>query len=201
MVRTVLVGGVPDAGWVSFLDGLGPLTAGSDLDVLLLLNHLITEGWVDTQRAARVLQKSPVEAERVLAQLGDVTFDAEGVVVPVAGTANSPAWRLSNRARRELAPRLGKWLPPAARARLVAGWARHRGRVTTTEVADLVGIAVNAAGELLKALEEQGQLAPGRATRLGRGFFYVPVSQARGEGGSPAGGSSRLGSKRSARER
>ena len=92
--------------------------------------------------------------------------------------AESPARRLSDRARRELAPRLGGWLPPAARPRLVVGWARHRGRVSTTEVSDLVGVAVNVAGELLKALEEQGQLAPGRTTRLGRGFFYVPTPEA-----------------------
>ena len=124
-----------------------------------------------------MLQKSPLESEHALAQLGAVTFAAEPVVVPIAGTVGSPAWRLSNRARRELAPRLGEWLPPAARTRLVTNWARHRGRVTTTEVSDLVGIAVNAAGELLKALEEHGQLAPGRATKLGRGFFYVPAPQ------------------------
>ena len=93
----------------------------------------------------------------------------------VAGAVGSPARRLSDRIRRELASRLGGWLPPAARPQMVVSWARHRGRVSTTEVSDLVGTAVNVAGELLKTLEEQGQLAPGRASRTGRGFFYVPT--------------------------
>lgn len=106
-----------------------------------------------------------------LEQLDRVTFAGGPVVVRVAGTVGNPAWRLSDRARHELAPRLAGWLPHAARPRLVVSWARHRGRVSTTEVSDLVGIAVNAAGELLKVLEDQGHLAPGRATRLGRGFL------------------------------
>lgn len=85
------------------------------------------------------------------------------------------AWRLANAARRTLAPRLGGWLPPAVRPHLVLDWATHRGRVATTEVSDLVGIAVNATGELLRGLEEQGHLEPGRANPSGRGFFYVPA--------------------------
>jgi len=48
--------------------------------------------------------------------------------------------------------------------------------MSTTEAADIVGIGVNLAGELLRGLEEQGLLAPGRSNRIGRGFFYVPVS-------------------------
>jgi ATP-dependent DNA helicase RecG len=175
MVRTALVGGAPDASWMAFLDELRPETASSDLDVLLLLDQLVREGWVDARRAASVLQKTPLEAEHALEQFDGVTFAGGPIVVPVAGAVGSPARRLSDRIRRELASRLGGWLPPAARPQMVVSWARHRGRVSTTEVSDLVGIAVNVAGELLKTLEEQGQLAPGRASRIGRGFFYVPT--------------------------
>jgi hypothetical protein len=45
----------------------------------------------------------------------------------------------------------------------------------STEISDIVGISVNLAGELLKALEEQGLLVAGRQIRPGRGFFYMPA--------------------------
>lgn len=47
--------------------------------------------------------------------------------------------------------------------------------MSTTEVADLTGLSVPYAGALLTALEEDGLLARGRASKLGRGFFYVPT--------------------------
>lgn len=175
MVRTALVGGEPDTGWMRFLATLDPPTAGSDLDLLLLLDHLVAEGWIDASRAAPLLQKTPIEAEHALKRLDDVTFGGEPIVVPVAGAVGALARRLAAPVRKVLATRLRGWLDPAGRPRLVLNWALHRGRVSTTEVADLVGIPVNRAGTLLRGLEEQGYLAPGRVTRTGRGFFYVPI--------------------------
>jgi len=57
---------------------------------------------------------------------------------------------------------------------MVLAWARHRGRVASTEVADLLGVAPKSAGVLLRDLEERGLLSPGRVNRRGRGFAYVP---------------------------
>jgi ATP-dependent DNA helicase RecG len=180
MVRTALIGEAPDAPWMRFLSELQPPTAGADLDILLLLDQLVKEGWIDAPRAAPVLQKSAVEAEHALVRLDQVEFNNGPVVFHVVGTTQIPARRLADNLRRALAQRLGTWLPPAARPRLVVGWAQHRGRVSTTEVSDLVGISVNLAGELLKSLEEQGHLAPGRTNRAGRGFFYVTAPTADG---------------------
>lgn len=59
---------------------------------------------------------------------------------------------------------------------MILEWARARGRVSSTEVADLAGVAQNYAGKLLTELERQGHLEPGRPNRSGRGFFYRPVS-------------------------
>jgi ATP-dependent DNA helicase RecG len=175
-VRTALVGEAPDVSWMRFLNQLQPPASGTDLDLLLLMDQLVKEGWTDAARAAPLLQKSVLEAKHALARLDQVTQNGAQVVVHVAGATQFPARRLSDSLRRALAPRLREWLPPAARARLVLGWARHRGRVSTTEVAAIVGIGVNLASELLRSLEDQGLLSPGRSNRTGRGFFYVPAT-------------------------
>lgn len=173
-VRAALVGGAPDMHWIGFLSELVPESAGSDLDLLLLLDFLVKEGWIDAARASSVLQKSELEAEHSLTRLDQVKFDKRAsLVTTVAGTTSPVGRRLSDTVRKELASRLTNWQPPTARARLVLDWARHRGRVSTTEIADIVGISINLASDLLKSLEEQGVLAPGRVTRSGRGFFYV----------------------------
>ena len=73
--------------------------------------------------------------------------------------------------------RAGRSRSPGARDGLVVGWTRARGRVSSTEVADLLGLSVPSSGGILAALEEQGLLAGGREQKLGRGFYYVPVSE------------------------
>jgi ATP-dependent DNA helicase RecG len=182
MIRTALVGGMPDATWIGFLDELQPPSTGHDLDALLLLDQLIQEGWTDEPRAASALQKTQLEAAHALAQFEHGIFRDGPILARVAGTTGHAAWRLSDRVRRHLAPRLGGWLSPDARPRLIVTWARHRGRVSTTEVSDLAGISIVRAGAVLKALEAQGDLAPGRALRSGRGFFYTPRVQTEGDG-------------------
>lgn len=174
-VRTVLLGGAPDVEWMAFLGGFDPAGTANDLDVLLCLDQLVRQGWVDTETAAPVVQKTPPEARLALDHLSRVQVHGDHAIVPISGTLGPPAWRLSDPVRDRLTSKLDNWLPAPARAAMVVAWARHRGRVTTTEVADLVGIAVNHAGQLLKGLEDTGQLAPGRVNRRGRGFFYVPT--------------------------
>ncbi len=178
MVRTVLVGSAPDIAWMEFLGRLRPEIAGRDLDLLLLLDRLINVGWIDAPRAARVLQKTESEAARALTVLEHVTIEGQPIVVHVVGTPDSPALRLSDEIRKELAPRLRGWLSPAARHRLAIGWVRDRGRISTTLIADIVGVSLFSAADLLKGLEDEGHLAPGRPQRNGRGFFYVLASHA-----------------------
>lgn len=52
-------------------------------------------------------------------------------------------------------------------------WVNARGRISSTEVADMTGVTVVTAGKLLTGLAQQRLLQPGRETKSGRGFFYT----------------------------
>lgn len=179
-VRAVLVGGRVDEPWLRFLSGLRPASAGNDLDALLVMRHLLSAGWIDAARAAPVLQRNAVEADAVLERLAlATTGQGDPVIVGVAGTPDPdpPAWRLSNPVRRLFAARMRSVLGPTARPALAADWARARGRISTTELGDIVGVAVNAVGGVLRSLENNGVLKPSRGNRAGRAFHYLPVEQ------------------------
>ncbi len=64
---------------------------------------------------------------------------------------------------------------PNKRAHLVLAWARHRGRVSTTEIADIVeATPLPHVCLLLKALEEDGLLAAGRSITHVRSANRLP---------------------------
>ena len=64
---------------------------------------------------------------------------------------------------------------PEGRKALILHWSRARGRVSSTEAADLTGLSRVSAGKLLAALADAHQLKGSRADRIGRGYFYIPV--------------------------
>ena len=80
-------------------------------------------------------------------------------------------WILKGR----LAHRLASLRAREGRETLVLDWSRARGRVSSTEVADLTGLSKVSAGRLLSGLADARRLKGGRDGRRGRGFFYVPV--------------------------
>lgn len=174
-VRAVLLGGAPDASWIELLADITPKTLARDVDLLLMLDHLCRHGWIDAARAAPVIQRGEAEARAAIGRLSEAVF-LEGIVTEVAGvpTGEPTAWRLSDHLLEWLDYRLG-YRHGEARQRMILEWAQARGRVSSTEVADLAGVAQNYAGKLLTELERQGQLEPGRPNRSGRGFFYRPV--------------------------
>ncbi|PZF79577.1 ATP-binding protein [Jiangella anatolica] len=176
-VRAVLLGGPPDQIWTGFLAGISPSTVARDVDLLLMLDHLCGHGWIDSRQAAPLIQRGEAEAEAAIGRLAEAIFFEYRIVAEVAGVpAGEPtAWRLSDLAGEWLSYRL-RYRQGEARQRMILDWARARGRVSSTEVADLAGVAQNYAGKLLTELERQGYLEPGRANRSGRGFFYRPVS-------------------------
>ena len=53
---------------------------------------------------------------------------------------------------------------------LVLDLARRRGRVSSTEVADLIDVSIPTAGKRLAALAGEGMLVPSRPNGTGRGF-------------------------------
>ena len=179
-VRVALIGGDPEREIVELLADLEPPRAAEDVDLLLLLEHLTRSGWVDVARAAPVLQRNASETEAAIGRLGAASLAGDPVIVRIKGVpADHPAaHRLSDPARRRLASRLAGIAAPGAREGVLLGWAHARGRVSSTEAADLAGVSVPYAGQLLGGLEADGTLRPGRAQRMGRGFFYVPAHAA-----------------------
>lgn len=177
-VRVTLVGGAPDAAVVTLLASLTPTNAAQDVDMLLLVHHLIRRGWVDADRAAPVLQRSRLETEAAIARLIATRSHGDPVIVPIQGVpaGQQPAYRLSDRVREMIGAKLTPLESPTGRATMIADWARSRGRVSTTEIADLTGLSVPYVGTLLSAMADDGILRAGREGRRGRGFFYVPNS-------------------------
>lgn len=179
-VRVVLLGGPPDTAIVELVDRLTPSWAGN-VESLLLIEHLTRTGWVDAESAARPLQRSsPEEASEAIRRLADAHMDVDGsvsVIAPVQGVPphQPDAFRLSDAVRGRLAHRLAPLRAPEGREALVLGWSRARGRVSSTETADLTGLSKVSAGKLLSGLAAAGQLRGGRPERRGRGFFYVPT--------------------------
>lgn len=195
-VRTALVGGSADRTWLDFLGSLTPIGTADDLDVLLLLRLLAENGWLDAASAVPVLQRNLVEADAAIARLDDARI-AGRVLSNLAGALSrpldrpvgnriiqridgvpvdtAPAWRWTQAASERLRHRWNALTSVAGRRRVAARYAQHRGRISTTELASITGVASQQANRTMKDLEEQDVLRPGRAERAGRGFFYVPA--------------------------
>ena len=174
-VRIGLIGGDPDPQVVSFLAAVQPSSITADIDALLLINRLCQNGWVDTTVGAPLLQRPVGEVAAALDRLRGATVDGHPVITELAGVpaGQERAWRLSNVSRERLVDRVSHLAAPAARVSQAMSWANARGRLSSTEVADMTGVTVVTAGRLLTALAQQGLLQPGRETKSGRGFFYT----------------------------
>lgn len=59
------------------------------------------------------------------------------------------------------------------REQVARTYARARGRISTTELASILGAHRTNIGNVLQGLERQGELAPSRENRRGVGFYYV----------------------------
>ena len=175
-VRITLLGGAPDAAVVAFVADLEPPTA-ANVDTLLLLEQLCGHGWTDAARAAPLLQRQPDEAAAAIVGLLEARVDNESVSVEVKGVPadHAAAYRLSNASQTRLAHRLQRFSTPAGRDAMFVAWAQARGRISSTEAADLADITPGYANQRLSALAGDGDIAPSRENRTGRGFHYVPV--------------------------
>jgi ATP-dependent DNA helicase RecG len=176
-VRVSLIGGDPDPEVIRFLSDLRPPKAVKDLDIVLLVDHLTSHGFVDTATAQLLLQRPPGETTAAIQRGLDTTIDGQSIIVPINGVplGHPPAYRLSDVARDRLPGRLSQLRSASGRNWVILTWARARGRVSSTEVADLTGLSLVRSGQILTELEQQGELAPGKEVKLGRGFFYTPA--------------------------
>lgn len=176
-VRVVLLGGAPDTNIVDLVADLS-FAGVATVDSLLLIEHLSRHGWVDADSAIPVLQRSLPESEEAIVRLGDANLEFGPVITPIRGipTHHPSAYRLSDEVRTLLAHRLTGLDSPEGREALILRWSRTRGRISTTEAADLTGHSKTSAGKLLTALADSGQLVGSRANRSGRGFHYLPAN-------------------------
>ncbi len=180
-VRAVLLGARLDLAWMAFLADLSPATAAVDLDSLLLLQQLATTRWVDVTTAAPVLQRTAAETEAAIAALTSTQVTAQPVITLVSGVPATaePAWQYTPSAVNTLQSYDAehgvdrRWPSRTAVAR---HWAVARGRISSTELGSLLDASPTNVQGVLKGLEREGLLAPGRLTRRGAGFFYVPTA-------------------------
>ena len=113
-----------------------------------------------------------------MTRLLNTTSAGAPVIVAVQGVRpeGPSAYRFSDHVRKRLADNGGGREDAAARSAMLLTWARARRRISSTEVADLTGVSKTYAGTLLLNMEKNGTIKRGRENRMGRGFFYVPVS-------------------------
>ncbi|MFC6011742.1 ATP-binding protein [Nocardia lasii] len=180
-VVTGLVGNMIDQAWMAWLELFGDPSVRNDLRLLMLTEQVVQRGWVDGSTAARLLQLSPLETQDALNVLIEKRVDGAWLLKAVEGTqaGTDPAFAL-NPAARESLERVdtefaeNRWWPD--RKTIASDYARHRGRISTTELGAIVGAHPTNVGGVLKGLEREGVLAPSRESRRGAGFYYVYVS-------------------------
>ena len=176
-VRVSLMGGEPDMRTVGFIGAVEPQASEINLDLLLLLEHLVAHSWADATSAASSLQRNQAETDAAMRGIAEATSSGQPIISRVRGIpADQPsAYRLSDYSREALNHRLEPAQTPEGRETLILNWAKSRGRVSSTEAADITGLTVPYAGKLLAKLNEYGQLRGSRPNNRGRGFHYLPI--------------------------
>lgn len=174
-VRATLPGGDPDVAWIRFRSALDPERLGSDLRALIALDVTARQGWIDTQGLAMEIQNEPVIAASTLDELEAATADGAPVLVQVDGQPDGRAdlaYTLSDEVRRRLGRRAQRVATVGSRRSLLLRYAQRFGRISSTEAASLAGVSPALVSDVLKELEEDGELVPSRTNRRGRGFHY-----------------------------
>ena len=176
-VRTELIGDDLDLGWIRWLRSIDPGTEADDLNSLLILRQLVETGWIDPLRAAITAQDTVGAASGALAKLSRASIVGESVIEMINGVPEGadPVWRLRPGAialLRQFDAEVNQNRTWPSRERVAATYAKARGRISSTELASLVGAQPSNVGPVLKRLEDDGTLAPSRESRRGKGFYY-----------------------------
>lgn len=124
-----------------------------------------------------LLQRTEAETHTAIARLASAKLGKDAILVAVKGVPadQRDAYRLADPARRRLARRTKHLTTPEGRKAQLVDWAIARQRISSTEAADLTGLSIPYAGSVLTSMEEEGILKPGRESKIGRGFYYVPA--------------------------
>lgn len=181
MVRTSLLGTLIDKAWFLWVVELMPASTLRDAVALLVLNHTTEKGWVDAPTAAGFLQCSVDEAEGALRRVAQVTRNEEPVLCElpqVVGDSYS-AFAVSPSGRAALAEldlAQGQTRAALDKARIAREFAAGRGRVSSSQLAGIVGGQASNVGRILRRLAADGELVPSSPTGRGQGFHYTPAS-------------------------
>ena len=173
-VRCALLGGVPVRPVVRLTQRLSPL-AREDVDLALLVHHLLDHPWADAPRLAPLLQKQVTEVRHVLEQaLPQTLADGSPLLRPLALHGPEPAVGLHPGAVETVRSRLPYVDLTPARARPYArDVARSRGRVRARDLVEMLGLSSAQASRTLTDLRADGELQVGSDTDRGRSVFYV----------------------------
>lgn len=177
-VRASLVADVRDEAWEVWLSELSPPGVANDLNVLLLLRHVVDERWFDASRARPLLQLDDLETRGAITRARAVTLGGHPVIAAVEGTPDGTdqPYRLGADADarlNDLARRIGQTRPTVSRRATAVSYARARGRISSTELASLAHTQRPNVTNVLKDLEEEGLLTSAFPSGRGRGFHYL----------------------------
>jgi ATP-dependent DNA helicase RecG len=180
-VVTVLIGNNPDLAWRTWLRMMSTSSVRDDLQMLMSVAYIVSNGWLDENTLAPYLQVDVSEARDTVRNLAAVESAGSPLLQPVAGTpaGSVPAYVLSQKAREQLSgldslsASQRDW--PSKEA-VAASFVRARGRISSTELGDLINAHPTNVGGILAALEADGIVRPSREPRRGAGFHYIYVS-------------------------
>jgi ATP-dependent DNA helicase RecG len=173
LVRASLSGGIGNDAFIRFVRDL-PTELGGDVDVLICLSMLRDATSIDATGLAGSIQRSPMEAQEVLAGLAD---DGVGLLEPTRRTVRRsfPSYRLRNRPLAELARAVAyrRRAPDEIDAKVVEHVEEY-GVVTNKTLQRLFDINVYAARNMLADLRDRDVLKKIGDARGGTGVKYGP---------------------------
>jgi ATP-dependent DNA helicase RecG len=183
-VRTALVGDSFDEPWIAWLSDLRPATERSDVNTLLILRRVVEKCWIDVTQAAPIVQLSVEEARGALRRVASCTIGGEPILAQTAGVPEELeiVWHLSSGASRALRLQDAEYnvsRSQPTRDSIAREYVRARGRMSTTELGDLVGASPTNVGDVLKGLVSEGLVEPSRPSGRGRGLFYRVIKNSR----------------------
>lgn len=173
-VRASLTGGIGNDAFIRFVRGL-PHELGGDVDVLIALSLLREARSIDATKLAEAIQRSPIEAQEVLARLAD---DEGGLLEATRRTLRRPfpTYRLRNQPFVELARAVTyrrRTTLDGIEAKVVDNVSEY-GFVTNKTLQRLFDIDVYAARNMLSDLRDRELLEKIGKARGGPGVKYGP---------------------------
>ncbi|MFE3455089.1 ATP-binding protein [Nonomuraea sp. NPDC059194] len=171
MVRATLAGGIGNDAFVRFINEL-PLRVGRDVNVLLALSHLRRRRSIDASHLGTLIQRSPVEAQHVLASMA-----GERLIEPSRRTVAKafPSYRLQSEAVAAMSRAMSyHWHTIDGIDQKIVDHVREYGFVTNRTLQRLFDIHVYAARDLLNSLRDRGILEKIGEAKGGPGVRYGP---------------------------